>query len=399
MTYAFRGAIALRMDALIKHSTWSPPDLVRPASRPDSESSLSPSSWPGIRAGSSLVEVYNEALLVFLFDESHLKEILESGADLETGYADKDADVDKGLKKLAKDGSLLAYELVQDDAVVIEVIVGPPLTKKELAVGRWLKPQTGFLRLPGGVLRIDTANTLPIGGDEPDEDEEPGRVTIPPGNYSLTLYRLDSDKVEADKLLSEDNEWKGPQEVLLLTLSPDGQPAKSAKPLLRIPSLSTTASWLRKYSIADGVFAGKAFAWSDQDSCSVNIDLSAAEQLGISVGVCLRIEVGDLAIEAVYIGEKSSTFQQRKWAKAVSGDRSEFGLIFRPVEDEVSRHSLFVERIIATDDFPKLKKWIGATVTVLTERFEVPIAPPAVDTAEGEISADELAEIEEMFDE
>jgi len=115
------------------------------------------------------------------------------------------------------------------------------------------------------------------------------------------------------------------------------------------------------------------------------------------------MEVGDLAIEAIYIGEKSSTFQQRKWAKAVSGDRTEFGLIFRPVEDEVSRHSMFVERIISTGDFPRLKKWIAATiaatVTVLTERFEVPIAPPAVDTAEGEISADELAEIEEMFDE
>ena len=73
------------------------------------------------------MEVYNEALLVFLFDESHLKDILESGADLATGYADKDADVDKGLKTLAKNGILQAYELAQDecrDTNAVEILRG-----------------------------------------------------------------------------------------------------------------------------------------------------------------------------------------------------------------------------------------------------------------------------------
>jgi hypothetical protein len=326
--------------------------------------------WSGIRPGSSLVSVYNEALLVYLWDESHLNTLVASEADFEAGYADDDAEVDKSLKKLAKDGVLVAYELFQDDAIAVEIVVGPPLTKKELATARWHKPQTARLSLPSGVFRIDSANTLPM--NESDETEDPGRVTVPAGEYALSLYRMNWDELEADGLWTEGDDWTGPHEVIVLTPAAEAKPIKGAKPLLR---LSRTASWLGRYKIDGTQFQGKAIAHVARDFCLVNIDRSAAVQLGLNVGSLFRLEVEGLALEAVYVGDADPMTVPYSWIYPFRGDRKEFGAAFRPTHDVESGNAVCIRRAIAAVDFPVLKKWIPATVTILPDRLSVPGAP------------------------
>ena len=188
--------------------------------------------WLCIRPGAQRLDVYNEALLVYLFDEAHLQTLKDSGADFRQGFPEEESDVDKNLRKLTKAGLYVAYELLQDDGVTVEVVVGPALTRKELAVSRWLKPQKAFLKLPSGTLRVDSANTLPI--HEGDQEDESGIATVPPGDYILTLYRVDWNELQHDELISDDSPWQGPQEVIVLTPIGDARPVRN-KSMLRYP--------------------------------------------------------------------------------------------------------------------------------------------------------------------
>ncbi len=357
-------------------------------------------SWPGARAGSTMVEVYNEGLIVMLYDESHLPELEQSGADF--SYGASDAEIGRPLKQLSKNRTLAAYELVQDDPVSVEVIVGGPLTRQELKVGRWQRPQVTALRLPSGVLRIDTANTFPLDGDSDDESEEaPGRLNVPPGEYVLTLYRLDWDKLETEGLLGEDGAWNGPGEILVLTPVADAKPVKTVKPLLRVPGVSM-ASWLRKYRVEDGVCHGRAFARVAREACSVNLDRKAAEQLNLTPGSLLRVEVQGLVIEAVYLGDHDGEFRKSLIAPYRSG-RAEFGVAYRALDDPFRGKSVFIWRSFHAQDFPVRNQPIPATITVLETRFELPdeLLRKTPRTAEQSQLAEqeELAELDELFDE
>jgi len=328
---------------------------------------MAAAAWPGVRAGSTRVSVYNEGLLVFLWDEAHLVAMEASEADFEGGYADDDAGIDKALKKLARDGVVIAYELDRDDAVAAEVVVGLPLTKAELSTARWQKPQTARLSLPTGALRIDTGNTFPI-GDEPDEDEEPGRVAVPPGDYVVTLYRLDWDRLETDGLFGEGDEWTGPQEVIVLTPAADAKPVKGAKPLLRAAG-ADAATWQGKYTIDGRVFHGKASSNYDREICFVNIDRPAVAKLGLNPGTVLRMQVGEMTLEAVYIGDVDPLMTRTSWVKAACDGRPDFGAA---MHGPTNPHALVITREVASTDFPVLKKWVPATMTVLADQVTIP---------------------------
>lgn len=299
------------------------------------------------------MSVYNEALLVYLWDESHLPQLQSSEADFESGYAESDAEIDKPLKKLAKDGILVAYELPQDDGVSFEVVIGTPLTKAEVMAGPWGKPATANLRLPSGVLRVDTANTLTVEGEQ---DEEPGRVTVPPGDYVLSLYRREGGDAEA-----------GPNEVLVLTPAAEAKPVKGAKALLRYARLPE--KWIGAYSITNGVFTGKAFAKDPQNLFLLNMDRAATERLALTPGSMLRIELEGFATDVVYIGEIEMPGQHK--VRVQRGERTEFGIAFRMTTtfDDDRDHKLVIERPVQTVLFRVLDKWVPATAVVLSERF------------------------------
>src|SRR5262249_8691262 len=139
------------------------------------------------------VEVYNDGLLVFLYDEVNGAAIRESGVDILTGFGD-DTPRDRRLKDLAAKGMLVAYELQQDDNVRAEVIVGRPLSREEMACCCWHLRQRTLLSLPSGRLCIESYNSLRIGPEEP--GDEGAVVKVPPGDYLLTLHRIDWEAME-----------------------------------------------------------------------------------------------------------------------------------------------------------------------------------------------------------
>ena len=185
-----------------------------------------------IRAESKAVNVYNEGLVVFLYDEANGKAIQQADPSLLEGFSDEDAN-DPKLVGLAKKGQLVAYELEQDDALSIEVASGAPLTDAELKTGRWHSVQRAPISLPSGKLCMEGYNNLRLSPDY-DPDEDPGAVVkVPKGEYVLSLYRTDWDALERDGLWDDSKEWQGPAQVLVLTPAADAETVPDPAPMLR----------------------------------------------------------------------------------------------------------------------------------------------------------------------
>src|SRR5262245_24651656 len=135
-----------------------------------------------MRKGMQIAEVENEGPLVLLYDAAHIEAIEKSGASILKGYAPGTAD-DPVLKQLFAEGLIAIYELPQDDPIKLGVVAGEPLEAKEKKAAKWRKPQTAFLKLPSGKLRVDSYSTL---------DQKTGPVLeFPKGDYELTLHRVD----------------------------------------------------------------------------------------------------------------------------------------------------------------------------------------------------------------
>lgn len=147
----------------------------------------------------------NDGLLVYLYDDAALASLREVGSSLVHGDED-DPEWKRVAKRLTLARSLVRYELVQDDELHVGVVVGPPLTAKEKRGLPWLRPASSVLRLPSGRLCVESTNTLRF-----DEDgAEPGGaiVEVPPGEYVVTLHRVDWLKLD---------EYDGPTEIVTLT--------------------------------------------------------------------------------------------------------------------------------------------------------------------------------------
>ena len=80
-----------------------------------------------IRPSSVLLEVHNEGLAVFVYDEAHAEAIRNSGMDLLAGSGGDDDLDDPALLGLAGQGLLFVYELFEDRRLRVEVSLGPPL--------------------------------------------------------------------------------------------------------------------------------------------------------------------------------------------------------------------------------------------------------------------------------
>jgi len=185
-----------------------------------------------IRENSTAVNVYNDGLVVFLYDEANGKTIQKANPTLLEGFSDEDA-ADPKLADLASKGLLIAYELEQDDELSIEVSVGGPLTDKELEKDRWHAVQRAPIHLPSGKLHLEGYGNFLLSPDY-DPDEEPGAVVdVPPGDYVLSLYRCNWEALEEDGLWDDEKEWEGPGQVITLTPAADVEPVADPAPMLR----------------------------------------------------------------------------------------------------------------------------------------------------------------------
>ena len=237
-----------------------------------------------IRAGAKLVEVFNSGLEVWLYDASHRDTLKSSGA-FETDV--DDAVMIKKMEEFVKSGLIMAYGLAEDNSLNIAVAVGVPLSRKELASARWLKPQQGFLRLPTGRLVIESNDALTIRKEKP--TDRGVELTVPPGDYLITLHRIDWDALEADEL-----EWEGPHEFLTLT------PGAKAKPVRGQPAFlpwEPAGPGKTQWTIVDGVYRGAVQFQDDSTAMSIALDVKSAGRLGLHDCCVVLLSVPDLKLE------------------------------------------------------------------------------------------------------
>jgi hypothetical protein len=256
-----------------------------------------------IRPDAQRVEVYNEGLCVYLHDAGNTDRLRGMLASGRYGAANPDEDFYSNLSEpafgaaVAADGLAAAYELCQDDPVATEVAVGGPLTDAELAVARWWPPQRALLDLPTGQLRIDTPNTMPL---DPDEPGDPGAVvTVPPGRYVLMLYRIDEDAMRREEV----KKYKGPEEFLLLVPAGQADPIEGASPILPYPEAPEDLSWVGAYAIDGKAFTCQVNFWDYWEWVRVNLDVAAAQQLGLHCGSVLRLRATRMTIDAIFLGD------------------------------------------------------------------------------------------------
>jgi len=193
------------------------------------------------RKGSRRVTVYNEGLLVFLYDEASvgsLRAAAEALHDFRSLYEWKR---EPRLRRLADENRVVVYELDQDSGLDIEVLVGPPVQKRELADARWHPPQATRLSLPSGTLFIDSVNSFRPGVPwiEPGSDPapEPGAtIAVPPGEYVLTVHRLFTEQMRMEGIATKSH----PSQVVVLSPSGKARPAAPAPLFLPVPDMKPT---------------------------------------------------------------------------------------------------------------------------------------------------------------
>ncbi len=191
-----------------------------------------------IRQGATPVHIYNEGIVVFLYDEANGERIRDADPKIIWG-ADPAAFQEPATRELLAAGDLLFYGLQGDGGVDVEVVVGASLTKEELSTGKWFPPQTGYLSLPSGRLCIHSYNTLPMGDNEEDPSDKGAVVEVPAGTYRVTLYRKDWDAMEESGMMTLDDAQEAGIDVYgkarvdeVIVLTPAPKPAKGTTNIL-----------------------------------------------------------------------------------------------------------------------------------------------------------------------
>ena len=254
-----------------------------------------------LRANGHRVELYNEGLSIFCYDNSKEQEINDSG--FIEHYIDSAAGVDGQLKAMADDGSMVIVGLEQDDPVVIDVVIGKPLSPKEKKLGKWHKVQKAFLSLSSGKLRMDSFNTLAM---YPDNTGHPGAlIDVPPGDYLFSLQRLDLDSLELSE--SEENlsptRRQLPQMFVCLTPAADAKvPRKRQAALAFEDAVGKGRMWLRDWSVGGKVFSGQA-NWMGTSEVRTNLAKKSVHELGLRWGDRIRVATDKWSFDAVYLSK------------------------------------------------------------------------------------------------
>ncbi len=271
-------------------------------------------TFPNRALGNSqLISFYNDGLVVFLYDDANLDRIRRANPSLLESFSDQDCH-DPVFAELARTGSLVAYELSQDDTVAVEVCIRQPLEENELSHGPWKQAQQARLNLPSGALCIEGYNTLRCLPDyKPGQDQDSGAVIrVPNGNYLLSLYRVDWDRLETQGTA---HNWKGPNQRIILTPVRNTDVADVSTSVLRVAQKPVTQpNWVRAYQIQDGVFYGLIQIWPNADAFEINLDPAAAKHMKLEAGMILSVKVAslDLDLRGLFLGESVGLARQAR---------------------------------------------------------------------------------------
>ena len=237
-----------------------------------------------LRGRGKRVRVPNSGREVWVYDDANRDTIRTAGSP-ETGAGG----MPPAFEQSARGGLVLGYSLLQDDEVDVEVHVGAPFTPAELARGRWLEPQHAFLRVPSGRLCVESNDASRIGPEAPTEKGK--TVTVPKGEYRVTLLRVDHEALDREGLA-----WQGAEEMLLLT--PGGTAADAVAELLPFEE-RRDLGWVGRYTLRDR--SADALAWFGDaaDTFHLNLDSAAAAKLSLSTGSYFRLTVPAAGVDLV----------------------------------------------------------------------------------------------------
>lgn len=247
------------------------------------------SSMPAVaptltRPNSQFLEVYNEGLVVTFCDAASIPAIEALYAANGLNVLDHEhCGSNEAVAAFALTGTMVAVELMQDDPVVVEVIVGPPPTTKEKRLVPMQDLVSAPLRLSTGELVLHSPNTAPWIQEKEEIEDQPDRVSLPPGDYIVTIAHVDFDELER-RLDDEDFEWEGPTFYAFFTPAAEAKPIKKPWHFLPYPVRQVRA--LRRWSVRDGVVFGEIVRGSMLGITPVvtNIREDVAKEQGWSFG-------------------------------------------------------------------------------------------------------------------
>lgn len=321
---------------------------------------------PRAREGGTDLSLFNSGLEVWLYDDANADAIRASGAMDFSGLTGGEG-TGETFGQLTQRGLIVGYSLLQDDELEVSVYVGDPLTPAELAVAHWLEPQTAFLRLPSGMLCVEPNDSCRVGPEEPTDTG--GMVKVPAGDYRVTLYRVDYEA-----LSREQREWRGPQEIIVLT--PGGTPADAANDLLPFqPRRDLT--WVGKYEISGNKANGLAWFGDYWDTCVLNIDSAAAKQLSLVPGSYFRAHAPTAGVTLISVFAESWT-EGRRLPPPTGVPLDDYGYAsISPMADWNGAEGLFCRRDVAKTrvESEHHDLWIPVTVEVLDPALHPPATP------------------------
>lgn len=315
-----------------------------------------------LMASAQRVKVFNSGLEVWLYDPSFRAPLKASGA-FETDAGE--GVFEKAMRGFVQKGRIMAYSLMQDDSIDVAVSVRKPLAPAELGSIPWREPQVGFLRLPTGRLVIESNDSLTLRKLKP---TDPGaEITVPPGDYLVTLYRVDWDALAEDEI-----EWDGPSEFITLTSGAMAKPVRGQPAVLAWEKPeSNDASW----KIEGGLYAGAAIFDDDLMAMRIAIGQEGVSQLGLLDRSVTLLSVPELNFEIALVwisgdrrqGAYYDRLERLHPPKACLG--KEWAICNLQVETQGDQ-TIFCLRRDARSKIPRKDRgaWRRATMRVLDDR-------------------------------
>lgn len=258
-----------------------------------------------IRQDSTVIKIYNDGLVVYLYDQSLQDRLRDINAAALVFGTDERDDAEALRRTLIHEHLIIAYELQGDDGIHCEIAVGAALSARERRGRRWLKKvQKGLIHLPSGALRVESANSCSLTDD--DNTDEGQTVPVPPGEYLLSLYRVDLDDDEDDEDDEDDDNDYGPLgEVIVLTPADEAKLPKKWDPYLTWEEATGARRLtLPPSHIEDGVFHGsilREFSWDYTD-----LSFQKLRKLGVRFGELIQVEIDGDVQQALYVGDFSA---------------------------------------------------------------------------------------------
>ncbi|GEM_PF-5174165 len=335
---------------------------------------------PTYRPNSQNVELYNDGLIVFLYDELNREEIRKSGivSQVSRLLSSPEAAIAPELTAFAEKGILVAYELFQDDSIDLDIIEGPPLQTEELGRVKqlkWLPSQHIRLKIPSGTLCIETLNSIRI--DPEDEPQEPaGEVQVQPGDYILTLHRVNQSGPAGIP-----KSYKGPMEIVTLEpISPSIAIPPSSIMLPYVPP-PPEADWVGAYEIKGATAKCQVKFLDFWEMFEINLNRRAVDELGIDFGSCLELTIAKCKYVIVYTDErvKIGILTLNAFKKIFGNDNFSaslkemrevaFGQL--TIEPKLGAEKLLCMRVKASEAFRKKQgKWLKAEISVMQKKLK-----------------------------